>query len=1051
MSAFFLDRPKFAFVLSILITLAGVLALQVLPVNMYPDLAPPQVQVRAVYPGASAEVVADAVVRPIEQRLNGVEGMIYIESSATSDGAASITVTFATGTDSDMAQVNVQNRVKLAESQLPEPVRREGVVVRKQAGNMLMGINLVSERPGLDALFLSNYANTSLLENIARVPGVAEASVLGTSEYAMRLWLDPGRMNQLGVTVADINAAVREQNQIVAAGALGQEPAPPGQIFTFNIRSEGRLSEAGEFGQTVLRVSPEGRVVRLGDVARIELGARSYAATSQLNDQDTAFLVIYQLPDANALDVAERVRDEMTALATNFPDGLSYRILFDSTRFIDESINEVVNTLFVAVVLVVLVVFLFLQSLRATLIPAVAIPVSLIGTFAFMVLMGYSINLITLFGLVLAIGIVVDDAIVVIENVDRLIKEKGLDVREAVSQAMREISAPIISTTLVLLAVFVPVAFLPGITGELFRQFAVTICFAVLISAVCALTLSPALSSVLLRKEAEPLRLLSPVEWLLQRLTAGYSWLIGRLLKRMLVVAGLFLALLGLLGYLAATTPTGFVPEEDQGFLFVDVQLPDAASGSRTAAVMEQVVDEVLQDPAVSDFISVSGFSLLSGSGSNMGFGVVVLKDWSERESASLQPAAVVPRLNARLWAIPAARVMAFNVPAIPGLGVTAGFDLRLLDSAGVPPEDLAATADNLVFQANQREEMVGVRHNLRANVPMFDLEVDRDKAQLLGVDFGDVFLTLQAQLGGLYVNDFNQFGRTYRVMLGSEGAYRSRPEDLRHFEVRNNRGEMVPIAGIARLEPSQGATRIEGFNLNRSVTINGEPAPGLSTMESVGVMEELLTELPDGYTFAWAGQTLQELEAGNLIVVLFLLAIVAVYLFLVALYESWTLPLAVLLSVPLTFLGSFLAFRATGQALDIYAQIGLVLLVAMSAKTAILIVEFAAQLRREGRPIRTAAADAAVQRFRAVLMTGLSFMLGVVPLVMASGAGAASRISLGITVLSGTTATVILVTLMTPAFYVMIQSMRERLSGPAEGLPAEPEQSVDGQSGQPV
>ncbi|MCP1675646.1 HAE1 family hydrophobic/amphiphilic exporter-1 [Natronocella acetinitrilica] len=1051
MSAFFLDRPKFAFVLSILITLAGVLALQVLPVNMYPDLAPPQVQVRAVYPGASAEVVADAVVRPIEQRLNGVEGMIYIESSATSDGAASITVTFATGTDSDMAQVNVQNRVKLAESQLPEPVRREGVVVRKQAGNMLMGINLVSERPGLDALFLSNYANTSLLENIARVPGVAEASVLGTSEYAMRLWLDPGRMNQLGVTVADINAAVREQNQIVAAGALGQEPAPPGQIFTFNIRSEGRLSEAGEFGQTVLRVSPEGRVVRLGDVARIELGARSYAATSQLNDQDTAFLVIYQLPDANALDVAERVRDEMTALATNFPDGLSYRILFDSTRFIDESINEVVNTLFVAVVLVVLVVFLFLQSLRATLIPAVAIPVSLIGTFAFMVLMGYSINLITLFGLVLAIGIVVDDAIVVIENVDRLIKEKGLDVREAVSQAMREISAPIISTTLVLLAVFVPVAFLPGITGELFRQFAVTICFAVLISSVCALTLSPALSSVLLRKEAEPLRLLSPVEWLLQRLTAGYSWLIGRLLKRMLVVAGLFLALLGLLGYLAATTPTGFVPEEDQGFLFVDVQLPDAASGSRTAAVMEQVVDEVLQDPAVSDFISVSGFSLLSGSGSNMGFGVVVLKDWSERESASLQPAAVVPRLNARLWAIPAARVMAFNVPAIPGLGVTAGFDLRLLDSAGVPPEDLAATADNLVLQANQREEMVGVRHNLRANVPMFDLEVDRDKAQLLGVDFGDVFLTLQAQLGGLYVNDFNQFGRTYRVMLGSEGAYRSRPEDLRHFEVRNNRGEMVPIAGIARLEPSQGATRIEGFNLNRSVTINGEPAPGLSTMESVGVMEELLTELPDGYTFAWAGQTLQELEAGNLIVVLFLLAIVAVYLFLVALYESWTLPLAVLLSVPLTFLGSFLAFRATGQALDIYAQIGLVLLVAMSAKTAILIVEFAAQLRREGRPIRTAAADAAVQRFRAVLMTGLSFMLGVVPLVMASGAGAASRISLGITVLSGTTATVILVTLMTPAFYVMIQSMRERLSGPAEGLPAEPEQSVDGQSGQPV
>ena len=1031
MSEFFLRRPKFAFVLSILITLAGLLALRGLPINMYPDLAPPQVQVRAVYPGASAQAVADAVVRPIEQRLNGVEGMIYIESSASSDGSAVVTVTFATGTDVDMAQVNVQNRVKLAESQLPEVVRREGVVVRKQAGNMLMGINLVSEKPALDALFLSNYASTSLVENIARVPGVAEAVVLGTSEYAMRIWLDPERMNQLGVTVTDVNAAVREQNQIVAAGTLGQEPAAPDQIFTFNIRSEGRLSEAGEFGQTVLRATPEGRVVRLRDVARIELGARSYAAMAQLNGRDTAFLVIYQLPDANALDVAARVRDEMARLAASFPDGLTYTILFDSTRFIDESIREVVQTLFEAIALVVLVVFLFLQSLRATLIPAIAIPVSLIGTFAFMAVMGYSVNLITLFGLVLAIGIVVDDAIVVIENVDRLMHEQGLEVREAISRAMREITAPIVSTTLVLLAVFVPVAFLPGITGELFRQFAVTICFAVLISMVNALTLSPALSSVLLRGGATPMRWLRPVEVALQRLTLGYRRLIEYLLKRSLVVVGLFLAVIVLLGYLAATTPTGFVPEEDQGFLFVDVQLPDAASGSRTAAVMEQIIADVLQDPAVSDFISVSGFSLLSGSGSNMGFGVVVLKDWSERGTVELQPAAVVERLNARLWAIPAARVMVFNVPAIPGLGVTAGFDLRLLDSAGVPPEQLAAVADSLVFQANQRDELVRVRHNLRAGVPMFDLEVDRNKARILGVNFGDVFMTLQAQLGGMYVNDFSQFGRTYRVMLGSESAYRSRPEDLRHFQVRNDRGEMVPIAGIASLEPSQGPTRIEGFNLYRSVTINGEPAPGLSTIESVAAMEELLADLPGNYSFAWAGQTLQELEAGNLIVLLFVLAIVAVYLFLVALYESWTLPIAVLLSVPLAFLGSFLAFRITGQALDIYAQIGLVLLVAMAAKTAILIVEFAVQLRREGKPIVTAAAEAAVQRFRAVLMTGFSFMLGVTPLVLASGAGAASRVSLGITVLYGMASAVILVTLMTPAFYVMIQGWRERFAGP--------------------
>lgn len=1029
MSEFILRRPKFAFVLAILITLSGLLALQNLPINMYPDLAPPQIQVRATYPGASAETVADAVVRPIEKRLNGVEGMIYIESSATSDGGAAITVTFATGTDVDMAQVEVQNRVKLAERELPEPVRREGVVVRKQSGNMLLGINLVSERPELDALFLSNYASTNLVETIARVPGVAEATVLGTSEYAMRIWLNPERMSQLGVTVSDINAAVREQNQIVAAGSLGQEPAPPDQIFTFNIRSEGRMSEAGEFGNTVLRVSPEGRIIRLKDVARIELGARSYAATAKLNGQDTAFLVIYQLPDANALDVAEATREVMQTLSGTFPAGLNYSIIFDSTEFIDESIKEVFKTLFEAVGLVVLVVFLFLQSWRATLIPAIAIPVSLIGTFAFMALVGYSINLITLFGLVLAIGIVVDDAIIVIENVDRLIKEKGLEVREAVRQAMQEITAPVISTTLVLLAVFIPVSFLPGITGELFRQFAVTICFSVVISSVCALTLSPALSASLLRKDDAPMGALRWVELGLQRLTAGYSWIIHRALKRTLLLGSAFLALIALLGYLALITPTGFVPEEDQGFLFIDVQLPDAASGNRTARVMEQITSIVLEDPAVSDIISVSGYSLLSGSGTNTGLGVVVLKDWAEREASELQPAATVQRLNNQLGTIAAARIMTFNVPAIPGLGVTAGFDLRLLESSGLSTAELATLADQIVFAANEQDEVTRVRHNLRANVPMFDLTVQRDKAQLLGVDFGDVFLTLQTQLGGTYVNDFSQFGRTYRVMLESETEYRMRPEDLRYFQVRNDRGEMVPLAGIAELTPSQGATRIEGFNLSRSVTINGEPAANSSTIESVAAMESLMADLPDGVSYEWAGQTLQELEAGNLIVILFVLAIVAVYLFLVALYESWALPIAVLLAVPLAFLGSFTAFQLTGQLLDIYAQIGLVLLVAMAAKTAILIVEFASQLRSEGKEILEAATIAAIQRFRAVLMTGFSFMLGVVPLVLATGAGAGSRVSLGVTVLYGTMATVVLVTLMTPAFYVAIQKARERFA----------------------
>jgi len=1039
-SEFFLDRPKAALVLAILIILAGLLALQTLPVNMYPDLAPPQIQVRAVYPGASAETVADTVVRPIEQRLNGVEGMLYIESAATSDGVAAITVTFATGTDADMAQVNVQNRVTLAERQLPEPVRREGVVVRKQSGNMLMGINLFSERPELDALFLSNYATTSLVENVARIRGVAEAMVLGTSEYAMRIWLDPGRMNRLGITVADVNAAVREQNQIVAAGALGQEPAPPDQLFTFNIRSEGRLSEAGEFGQTVLRTGTDGRVVRLQDIARIELGARSYAATSRLNGRDTAFLVIYQLPDANALEVAERVRAEMERLAVGFPDGLDYAILFDSTRFIDESIREVVQTLFEAIALVVLVVFLFLQSLRATLIPAIAIPVSLIGTFAFMAVMGYSVNLITLFGLVLAIGIVVDDAIVVIENVDRLIHEKGMEAKQAVAQAMREITAPVISTTLVLLAVFVPVAFLPGITGELFRQFAVTICFAVLISMVIALTLSPALSALLLRGGAAPIGWLKPVEFLIDRLGRGYRWLINQMLARVAATAAVFVGLLAVVVVLAATTPTAFVPEEDQGFLFVDVQLPDAASGNRTAAVMERLSETIRLDPAVSDVITISGYSALSGVGTNLGFGVVVLKDWSERAEERLQPAAVVRRLNAELWAIPEARVMVFNVPAIPGLGVVSGFDLRLLDTAQGSPADLAAVADSLVARANEHEALARVRHHFRANVPMYALDVDRDKSQRLGLNFGEVFQTLQAQLGGIYVNDFSQFGRTYRVVLQSEERFRLRPEDLRNFQVRNAAGDMVPISGVAQLLPAEGPTRLEGFNLYRSVTLNGEPAAGVSSMEAVSAMEELLGELPGEFSVAWAGQTLQELEAGNMIVLLFTLAILAAYLFLVFLYESWTLPIAVLLSVPLAFLGAFLALRLTGLPMDIYAQIGLVLLVAMATKTAILIVEFAMQLRKQGRSIVEAAREAAGLRFRAVIMTSMAFILGVVPLVTATGAGAASRVSLGVTVMSGMIAAMVLVTLMTPMLYVVVQSMRERLGRtPAEGAPPDP------------
>ncbi|MGF2686243.1 efflux RND transporter permease subunit [Marinobacter sp. DUT-3] len=1041
-SGVFIRRPKFAFVISILITLAGLLALRGLPVNMYPDMAPPQVQVSASLPGASAQVVEEAVIRPVEQQLNGVEGMIYIESTASSDGTAKITLTFESGTDTDIAQVNVQNRVALAEPFLPDEVRRQGVVVSKQAGNMLMGINLTSDRSDLDGVFLSNYASNNLVEALGRVPGVGSAEVMGAKDYSMRVWLNPQSMSSLDITVADVAAALREQNQIVAAGKLGQPPVPAGQQFVYSIQSRERLSDPEEFAQTILRAKSDGGFVRLRDVGRIELGSRSYASTAKVNNQDTAFLVIYQLPDANALEVAERVKKVVADAEPGFPDGVGYSVLYDTTEFISRSIDEVILTLFQAVGLVILVVFLFLQNWRATLIPSIAIPVSLIGTFAVMAVLGYSINTITLFGLVLAIGIVVDDAIVVIENVERILQEEKLPIREAVTKAMAEVTGPVIATTLVLLAVFVPVGFMPGITGELYKQFSVTISVAVIISSINALTLSPALCvSLLGRGGNQSIRWLRPFERLIVSGTKGYDGVVTRLLRKGALVGVALVALLIASAGLFKAVPTAFVPPEDQGFLFVDVQLPDAAALERTDAVLEKVTDMVLEDPAVTDFITVSGFSLLGGTNSNNGLGIVMLKDWEERQDATLGLQQVIPRLSSRLWTVPEAQVMVFNAPPIPGLGTSAGFDFRLQDNLGRDVAELSQVMNGLIFEANQQESLTRVYSTYRANIPQYLLHVDRNKAKALGIQLSDIFSTLQTQLGSLYVNDFTRFGKNYRVLLQAEGSFRQKPEDLSYYYVRNQQGDMVPLTTLASLEPVLGPSSIQHFNLKRSATISGEAAPGFASGDALTTMANLAEKLPQGYEFSWAGQSLQELQAGSLATVIFLLAIVFVYLFLVAQYESWTLPLAVIGAVPLAMFGAMGGLWLLGLANNIYAQVGLVLLVGLSTKTAILIVEFAMQLRQSGMSTEEAARKAAVLRFRAVLMTALSFVLGVLPLVFASGAGAASRVSLGVTVLSGMVAATILGTLLVPVFYQWIQTVRDRVY--ATGKSESPQESV--------
>lgn len=1039
-SSIFITRPKMALVISIVLTVMGVLGYAALPVAQFPEITPPVVSVSANYTGANAETVENTVAAPIEAQVNGVDDMLYMTSTSSDSGGYSLNVTFEVGTDPDIASVNVQNRVAQATSALPSEVTNSGVVTKKSSTNMLLVVTLVSPNGSYDEVFLSNYASINLKDALARVQGVGNAEVLTDFQYAMRLWMDADRMASLGITPGDLISAVREQNVEVSAGQLGTPPAPEGQTFQYTIKTQGRLSSPEEFGNIVVRTGDASSIVRVRDIARVELGASYYNASGRYDGVPATVLAVYQAPGANALAVAERVRAELDRLSAVFPDDVTYEVPYDSTLFVEQSLADVQSTLVLTFILVITVVFLFLGNLRATVIPAVAIPVSLIGTFAFLLVFGMSLNTISLFALVLAIGIVVDDAIVVVENVERIILEEGLSPAEATRRAMGQITGPIIATTLVLLAVFVPVTFMPGITGRLYSQFAVTISTAVVISSINALTLSPALCALILKPRTGEARGLQAVfERGISGMRAGYMFGVRRFLRAPVLGLVIILALMLGTGGIMSRTSAGFIPLEDNGNLFVDIQLPDAAALNRTETVTRRVNAQLAEIPGVSNTVLVNGFSMLNGSGSNGAMIIVNLDPWDERDTPKLSANGVLNQILGIASQEIGASIVAFNPPPISGLGLSAGVEMEVQQTGGGSPQDLSAALGSLVYAANQRPEIGQAYTTFRSNVPQVFVDLDREKAKTLGVPVSEVFQTMQAYLGSFYINDFNRFGRVYRVMIQAEGDQRAEVSDIGGLFVRSQQGEMVPMSTLVEVEDVLGPVQLRRHNLFRSGTVTAIPAPGLSSGDAIRVLqEEARTALPPGYAFEWTGTAQQQLASAGLVQVILLLALLFGYLFLVAQYESWTMPLAILLSVTVALFGAVAAVALTGSDINLYTQIGMIMLIGLASKNAILIVEFAMTRRDDGLSIREAAADAATQRFRAVMMTALSFLLGVIPLVAASGAGAASQRAIGVAVFGGMLAATVLGVILVPILYAALQSMREwvkaRLGGAGKG-----------------
>ena len=1025
-SRFFIYRPIFAAVISIVITLGGAVALTNLPVAQYPDISPPTVNVTTAYPGANPQVVADTVAAPIEQQVNGVQDMLYMSSVSAADGSYTLTITFETGTDLDMAAVLVQNRVSAAMSSLPEDVSRNGVTTRKKSPDFAMALNLISNDGKLDALYLSNYATLRIKDELSRVKGVGDVSIMGAGDYSMRLWLDPQKLKARSLTTDDVVSVIQEQNVQVAAGVIGQPPAPKTQDFQYTVSVLGRLEDVEQFENIIIKTGADGGITRLKDVARVELGAQTYGSLSQLNGKPCSLIFIYQLPGANLLDISKRVIQAMDRLKTGFPQGMEYVVTYDASWVVEASIQEIVITLLIAAFLVILTVYVFLQDWRATLIPAVTIPVSLVGTFLVMSLLGFSINTLTLFGLVLAIGIVVDDAIVVVENVSRNIADSGLPPKQATEKAMAEVTGPVIATTLVLLAVFVPTGFMGGITGVLYKQFALTIATATVFSSINALTLSPALCGVLLRRRSGGHGLFfRGFNRLLEKSTGSYLGVVGLAIRRRLATLVVFLAIGGALYWGVAATPTGFVPNEDQGLLLMNMQLPDGASLRRSEKVMEKINRILDKTPGVAGYMSIVGFSILDGTAvSNVGANVVVLKNWDERGKDPRQSlGAIMGYLYGQFAAIQEANVIAFPSPALPGVGAAGGFDMRLQDRGGLGLAQLQNMANEMVSDGNAQTGLQGLYTSFRANVPQLFVDVDRVKAKTMGVPLSTVFNTMRAYLGSAYVNDFNKFGRTYQVRIQAAAPYRAHPEDIAELQVRNNDGKMLPLGTLIKVREAFGPQAINRYNLYPAASIMGNAAQGYSSGQAIGLMAQMAKQkLPDTMGYEWTGLSYQEVAAGGTAELIFLLAVVLVYLVLAAQYESWNLPVSVILSVPLALAGAFAAIMLRGLDNNVYTQIGLVLLVGLSAKNAILIVEFAREKWQTGMQPAEAALEASRLRFRPILMTAFSFILGVIPLVVASGAGAGARQALGTAVFGGMLAATLLGVVFVPPLFTMFQ-----------------------------